>query len=130
MSWKQRVHNIIDRYGVSVAEFIVLDEVRLRIPLVAHEFARFTISGCEGLDVDFNASDYEAAIDSCVQKGWLRILTVEDLENLTDVGTTYTFPHLSYRAYTEGSVDFTVAGYELTRSIVDELFASRREDGW
>lgn len=127
MSWKQWILSVIDKHGVSLAEFIVLDEVRYRIPLPANEFARFAVTECSHLDeVTFSPTDYEDAIDSCVQKGWVRILTLEDLEDVTDIGTKHSFPNLSYMGYDEGSVDFTPIGFQLSCQITKELLEARK----
>jgi hypothetical protein len=122
MSWTNRVMNVIAEYDISLAEFIVLDEVRMRVPLRAHSLARFCVKEVDHLnEVKFAAADYANAIDSCIERGLLRVLAIEDLENLSDIGTTVAFPELSYRAYEEGSVDFMPLGYEVMQKLMGAL---------
>ena len=42
--------------------------------------ARFLIKECDHLEeVGYTAVDYEVAIETCIEKGWLRLLSAEDV---------------------------------------------------
>jgi hypothetical protein len=72
MTWSERVYRVISPLGVSLAEFIVLDEVRLRVPLPPKDMTRFCVKEVSHLpEVKFTAEDFAMAITSCVRKGWL-----------------------------------------------------------
>ena len=49
MLWKQSTLRVIEKLGVSLAEYFVLGEIHHRIPLPAYRFARF-IAGYGSLE--------------------------------------------------------------------------------
>lgn len=71
---------------------------------------------------DFPLIDHLQAVDRCLEKGWLTILTPEHFEAEQQRLHDSTVPEVLDIGYEPGHVDFTPAGYSLQRAIVGEIF--------
>lgn len=108
---------ILARHGIAKAEWIVLDMIRLQIPLRPNELAPYIVSYMEGLsEHQFTAEEYLEAMDSLVEKGFLCVLGFADAVS----------PAPPYSAWDdatidgfEGGLDFTPSGSEVMKEISD-----------
>ncbi|MDA0832337.1 MAG: hypothetical protein O3A29_03565 [Planctomycetota bacterium] len=121
MEWSEAARIAAENNGLTLVEFVLLLEVKYRIGFSALELARWTVVEMRHLDLPFTADDYVDAIDSCIEKGVLRILTDADLDDATDVGTSYSFPEFNFKGWKAGAVDFTPRGYEITIKAIYEF---------
>jgi hypothetical protein len=113
----------------------VLGIVYYRIPLPPDGIAR-TAKGYEE-DGDGYGShslpDYLRAVEGCIAKGWLTILSAEDLEREAQRRRRSAIPELS-DGYLPGAVEFTPAGFALHQDLLEELygldFLDHEYSGW
>ena len=108
---------ILDRQGISKAEWVVLDALRLQSPLRPKELAKVLVGYMESFpDSQFTAAQYSTAMTDLVEKGFLYILGFADAVS----------PAPPYSAWDdalidgfEGGLDFTPSGYEVMKEISD-----------
>ncbi len=103
--------------GVSACEYAILGIIRLRIPLPPYEIAseaKYYDEHVYGNQYPIRPLDeYIDAIKDCLKKGWLTVLTANDIDN---------DPRLfGYGYYQPGSVDFTQEGFEFYRELRKQI---------
>src|SRR5260221_14563326 len=73
--------DLLSQYRIEPTELNLLNSVEnmdgLYHPARLISYARFLDTAG---DEDFSVEEYEAALDRCFQKGWLKVLTVKDCE--------------------------------------------------
>ncbi len=121
MVWSESARIAAENNGLTLAEFVVLQQAMYRAGFNAERMASVIVAECDLLDLPFDEDDYLDAIDSCIEKGLLRILTDADLDDATDLGTSYSFPQFNFKGWHPGAVDFMPRGYELTHRAIDEF---------
>jgi hypothetical protein len=108
-------NEILARHGISNAEWVVLDKLRLQIPLRPKELAPYIVSYMEGFpEYQFTAKQYLDAMNSLVEKGLLYVLGFADA----------ICPAPPYSAWDdelidgfEGGLDFTPSGFDVMKEI-------------
>lgn len=108
---------ILARHGISKAEWVVLDKLRLQIPLRPEELAPYIVGYMEPFpEYQFTAEQYLEAMNSLVEKGFLCVLGFADAVS----------PAPPYSAWNdelidgfEGGLDFTPSGFEVMKEISD-----------
>jgi hypothetical protein len=108
---------ILAKHGISKAEEVVLDKLRLQIPLRPDELAPFIVGYTAPFPgYGFTAEQYREAMNSLVEKELLCVLGFADAVS----------PAPPYSAWDdtvidgfEGGLDFTPAGFEVMKEISD-----------
>lgn len=115
--WLQELRDLVSQMGIEVAEYAVLTLIHYGINESKDTLARWATSRDYNLGSDLSLAETSAAVDSCFQRGLLRILTraalaeiKDDLERNHVVGPIYGLPE-------SGKIDFTNEGASLWRSI-------------
>lgn len=113
---------ILSLYGMTLAEYNVLwsvslvDGTRERARLLRHVL--FMDSASEVSEV--SASLAEEALDACLLKGWVKVLTQEDCQNDEVRWVEEENQAISENEYQEGHMDFTPEGAQLWNRIHKE----------
>lgn len=115
MTWRDVVVRA-QSLGVFEPELIILEMVRLRIPLPPDRLAPWAIKEFDHLDLPYTRCDMEIAIDSCLDKGWLRMLTARQVRREPPRYSTYK----RYAPTSAGLLDFTEYGHCLVRRVFGE----------
>jgi len=106
---------ILAAHGISAAEWIVLDMVRLGVPLRPDELARYLVNYMEGSkDSQFTAGAYRRAMDSLGEKGLLYILGFADAVSPAPFYSAWDDERIDGF---EGGLDFTPAGFALMQEV-------------
>lgn len=119
MDWYQSLCSVTDAYGISMAEFLVLDLVRMKVPLAPSEMARFAVTSYSHRpEVKCGRPSYEAAVENCLDNRQLRVLSKPDLRT----------PLPSWSAFARdstppphGVLDFTERGYHLAHRAAADM---------
>jgi len=113
--YKRAEEAIFTKHGVSKAEAVVLDKVRLKIPLPPVELSRFIVGYLESFpEYRFTAEQCENAIHSLVDKGLLHVLAFADAVSPAPPYSTWDDDEIDGL---EGKLDFTPAGYALMKEV-------------
>jgi hypothetical protein len=75
MTWIETVQAVIDQEQVSLAEFIVLDQVRAGFPMTPDVAVQLAMKVLGPGEPAFRANDYRTAIGACFTKQWLSVLS-------------------------------------------------------
>jgi hypothetical protein len=131
--------DVLRRHEVSPCEDAVLGIVYYHITLPPLGIAQYA----KAYDEDeimgtpygpFPLEDYLRAIESCVAKGWLTVLTPEDFEREERRRLLSQIPEVLDKCYRPGDVAFTEAGFllerQLSREIMGPEFEERQTEGW
>jgi hypothetical protein len=120
---ESRLLGILERHGVSPSEEGVLGIVRYKIPLPPPGIASYAKNYEQyGHSIGVHPfEDYLQAVDSCIAKGWLTILTEEDLDRDAERRRRSPIPEMS-EEYTPGAVAFTEAGFFFFHDLLREMF--------
>ena len=112
--------DMLHHYKVTLSEHFVMCVIDYGHSLSPKKLAKETASLGKGdFRGEYSEPDYLDSIESCINKGLLRLLKATKLSN----------PELE-----EGSVDFTETGYMLHREIIKTIFGERvlkyNDSGW
>jgi hypothetical protein len=119
------VHSLsfIRNHGMSLPEFYVLSTVGYDIVLTPDDLARSTHDEVKGDPRgEFAVEEYAAAIASCIDKQWLRVLSADDCLLDETRRTQETYPMCSVSRYMPGCVDFTDEGASHYYGLQKDLF--------
>jgi hypothetical protein len=125
---------VLNNNDVSFAEFSVMSSVGYHIFYPPNKLAQVGVKLSEGdLLGEPTLDEHLKAIDSCLEKGWLKILTAEEYEQIIASQQSAVTPEII--DYPEpNTVDFTPKGYSLYRQIIFETFGEehiqRSDAGW
>lgn len=130
MNWEPKFFDVLREYGMSPCEHSLMCVVGYRLPLLLDELPEYSAT----LDSSCSESEYADASRSCIQKGWLEILTAEWREREAERQQSSQIPKLLDEGFEHGVVDFTQEGYLLFRKINLRIFGEEHiqydESGW
>jgi hypothetical protein len=121
----QRILNTLRRHGVSLPEYAVLSVVSYRIPVLPAEvawYAKYYSYDDRDIYGVYELDDYLRAIDQCIARSWLTILTPEHFEREVRRLGQSPLPEIMDTCYGPGAVDFTEAGFYFHRQLLTEMF--------
>jgi hypothetical protein len=116
MDRREAMFERAQRLNLSVPVLIVLNQVRLHVPMRRHRMAEWIARDSEILGRPWGVADFENAISECIDRGWLAVLTAEDVEQPAPPHSTYP----TYNTGQKGQLDWTPQGYELARMLFGE----------
>jgi hypothetical protein len=128
---RRQVLDALRQHSVSACEYAVLGIVHYRINAPPRGVAEDAHLYSD--DAGHPLENYLRAVDSCVEKGWLTILTQEDLEREERRRLSSTVPEVIDTSYCPGDVDFTEAGAALYQTLLRELWGPEHllaRSGW
>lgn len=118
---RHRTRQLISQVGISEAEYAILNHIHFGCTRPKKLLPRFTAGSDYSLGTELNIDDATKAVRLCIQKGFLRVITDPDLDQIKSKlkrdqaqGPIYGFPNV-------GSVDFTDAGAEIWRNIEESF---------
>lgn len=103
---------IAESNGVSEAQLMVMDIVRLHVPIHREQMAEWVLRYFDNASLDV----INEAIDICIRDGWLRVLTADDVRSQPAFFSTY----LKHFPSSAGLLDWTEAGNRLAKQIFGE----------
>ena len=120
---RQRTANVLGGRGASLAEYYVMCTVGYGIVLVPDELASWSVGESRGDPRgEFPVSEHLAAVNSCLEKRWLVILTSEECEREAERRRTSQLLELTDTHLAPGAVDFTPEGYALYRDLILNIY--------
>jgi hypothetical protein len=132
---KEKKLAVLAKYGVSLPQYRVMDSVYTGAfgTYEPEHLAYYTERLLEGSNLQYRAQDYLQAIAECVEKGWLRTLSMPLPESILK----RTEPHIPVVRVEAGparAIGFTPEGYLLHRQIRTENFGKEyvqySDSGW
>jgi hypothetical protein len=119
------LYRVSENEGISIAELLILDLVRMKTPLPPLEMSRFAVAAnAHRPELLCNQPAFEAAIETLVQNRCLRLLAKSDLR----------LPLPSWSAFVgevppppAGVLDFTQRGHDIAHRAVAEIVAMRSQ---
>jgi hypothetical protein len=115
--------SLLARQGMTLCEYFVMCSVDYRIGAnperLANDSWQFSQGDRRG---EFPLEAHVAAVASCIAKGWLTVLTEEDVERELSRRRHSELPELEDSGVWPGAVDFTQTGYEIHRDIICKIF--------
>lgn len=125
--WLQEFRGIVSIMGIGVAEYAVLNVIHYGMNESKDTLARRATSPDYNLGSDLRLAETTAAVDSCFQRGFLRVLTKAELTEINSelernhvLGPIYGLPK-------SGKIDFTNEGANQWRSIQAAIQAAVRD---
>jgi len=132
---RRRTFNALGERGVSLVEYYVMNTVGYEIILKPDELASWSVG--ESMDDpwgEFPLSEHLDAINHCIEKQWLKILTKEECELEVERRRSERLPDLTDAFLSPGTVDFTQEGCLLYRRIKQEINGEKhlqfKDSGW
>ena len=117
---------IVEAHGVSPIEFDILDAVRLHGQLARTHVARYAVFlGSANPEESFSQAEYELTVETCLQKGWIKVLTSEDCAQDRLRWQNEQDQFCGEIEYRPDDVDFTEAGARLFFSMFAEIDAAQ-----
>lgn len=113
---------LIHEFGLSLPEYYILGTVGYDIVVPPDELVRITFSEVKGdIRGEFATEVYVAAIRSCIEKGWLKILDDSDCERDEQRRRQEPHPICNISVYEPGCVEFTEEGASRYIQLCDDL---------
>lgn len=119
---KDEYENLLASSGITGPEESVLSTVSYGM-VMGFESLVFNTYKCayrkDKDSADCAIREIRQAVTSCLDKGWLKVLTAEDCRRDTEFRLNMSYPCAdSFDRYVEGRIDFTSKGYELWQVII------------
>lgn len=123
MDWYKTLCSVADSAGISVAEFLILDLVRMKVALTPPQMSCFAVTAfVHQPAVKCSQPAFEAAIETCIQNRHLRLLFRAELK----------MPLASWSAFANSApsppasvLDFTEHGRYLADQLAAKMVATR-----
>lgn len=113
---------IVEAHGVSPIEFGVLYTIDERPQLTRTLIPKFAVfMGPTPYGKHFSQAKYKVAVETCIQKGWLRVITVQDREQDRLRWQNDMNQYCGEIEYQPGDIEFTEVGARLFYRILEEL---------
>ncbi len=110
---------LVAAHGIARIEFDILDTVHLHCDLARTHVAEYAVFfDSPNLEPSFTLAEYEAATETCIKKGWLKVLTAEDCEQDRLRWQNDPNPYGDEIEYKADNVDFTEEGARLFYSVL------------
>jgi hypothetical protein len=122
-------------HGVSLCEYFLMCTVGYRILLPPAGLIKMSASLSEGDPRgEFTPVHYMAALNACIQKNWLQLVTDDLFQDELNRRLSSGMPEILESSFVPGVIDFTQAGYFLYRQIIIDIFGNAHVDykdsGW
>lgn len=132
---RRRTLTVLGEHGVSLIEYHVMIVVGYGIVVKPDELASFSAQESEGDPRgEFPILEYCKAVDQCIEKRWLALLTPEECEREAERRQSAWLPDLTDTCLSPGTVDFTPEGYLLYRKLTLEINGKEHlqfnDSGW
>lgn len=116
--------SVLAKYGVTLAEYYVMGTVGYEIFLPKERLAKCSFDHAEGDPRgEVDVSEHLNAINSCLEKGWFEILTIEKCKAEMARQESVLAPDDVYNV-NPGEVSLTNAGYLLYKNIILEIYGA------
>lgn len=115
MTWSDLVERARE-CGVSVPELMVLNVVRYHTPMQVHHMAGWALKVLAPLQLPYSVDDLEVAVENCLAKGWLRVVSRKEMGHQPPDYSTF----IRYNKHSPGVMDFTEEGHVLAVKIFGE----------
>lgn len=130
-----KTFRVLGKLGISLCEHFIMGTVGYRMPLRPEELAEHTAALVEGDPRgSFTEHEYRKAVQQCMQRGWLEIITPERCEAECRRRQRSTLPELFDTGFEPGVVDFTPEGFSLFRQSILGILGKRLvrydDSGW
>jgi hypothetical protein len=128
--YKQSVQTILSSHNLSVCEYQALAMVFERVPLTQVGLARYAKErGDQGRSLlgTFTFDEYSKAVEACIAKGLLVLLSEKALANIAASREASTIPEIDESFFAAGTVDFTASGYALCHDVTGAINALTAE---
>lgn len=112
MPWNQ----LVDRArecGVSEPELMVLGVVRYATPMRVDHMPAWALKEFKDVGTSYDEVDLEVAVENCIEKGWLRVLTERDIGRHPPDHSAFD----RYNRWSPGVMDFTPEGFALVSRV-------------
>lgn len=126
---REKQDMVLKAHNVSSPEYFVLGQLSYRLPftkeMIASEMsyeAGVQLTDELGKPYPNTPEECERIVDQCIEKGWTRILTAEDVAKEEASMEGEIRPEIEFFCGEEGCLDFTESGYLLYRQICTEIF--------
>lgn len=120
----RHILSTLQRYGVSPCEEAVLGIVYYGInlpPLGVAEWAKCYDDNDGNPFGVYPLDEYRRAVDGCIEKGWLTVLTPEHFEREHRRLRLSAIPEVVDRCHNPGEVDYTEVGFAFHRLLLREM---------
>ncbi|MCP4049454.1 MAG: tetratricopeptide repeat protein, partial [bacterium] len=130
-----RFSDMLHHFKVTLPEHFIMCVIDYNYLLSPKRLAKQTASLGEGdFRGEYSEVDYLSSIDSCIDKGWLRLNQIDRCSSIKQNSNQPEIPDLYNPKFEEGTVDFTKTGYHLHRKIIKTIFGERvlkyHDSGW
>jgi hypothetical protein len=127
--------NVLSASEVSLCEHFLMCTIGYTILLPLEELAQTSASLNEGdRRGQFTPAQYMQALDACIKKKWLRVITGESYEQEMNRRPSSAIPEIYGSGFAPGVVDFTETGYLLHRQIIIDIYGMQHiqydASGW
>jgi hypothetical protein len=132
---RRRTLSVLGEHGVSLVEYHVMITVGYGIVLKPDELASWSVGEASGDPRgEFPLSEHLDAVNHCIEKQWLALLTPEECEREAERRQSERLPDLTDTFLSPGAVDFTQEGYliyrKLTLGINGKEHLQFKDSGW
>ena len=123
----EKIESVLKKYGLDPCEESVLDTARLESPAPRHVFALFARNlACGDTHARFTLEQYEEALERLLAKGLLCIVTPAEIAEESTRNRQAGIPEVRAKEYEQpGNVDFTQAGFDVTRNVLREIWGDQ-----
>lgn len=112
MAWHQLVEQARE-CGVSEPELMVLGVVHYATPMQSRCMAGWALKEFSDVGHSYSEDDLEVAVENCIEKGWLRVLSKKDVGRRPPGYSAFA----RYNKWSPGVMDFTPEGFALASRI-------------
>ena len=132
--WTQTKEDaVLQRHSISPCAWNLLSQLSLRDTREPDALAEYLVQ-YHSRD-SFGKSAYAHAINESISRKWCMVLTQDDVMAIAEARMTRTIPQLHDWVESRiGVVDFTQEGFDLTRTMTEEIFGSEHvrfnDSGW